>query len=192
MSIGSSWFVLIFSFPHVRFRRWKEISVWRKLRMDVFSPPQNRNFCYNSPVPHERVTTIFDIGGRQIAPATGLKPKAGSRVPRDRACGGRQNLGILGKRVSCPFRSQSRGAGKARKAPSTLRNSVLGFVVKPLTFHSEKPNTMARRVVNPRGVPSSVFFVKVLRGTYHETWFRGCAAFLSRRSGGIQIRLVRE
>ena len=155
--------------------------------MDVFSQPHNRNFCYNSTVPHERVTTIFDIGGRQIAPATGLKPMAWSRVPRDRSCGGRQNLGILGKRVSCPFSSQSRGAGKARKAPSTLRNSVLGFVVKPLTFHSEKPNTMARRVVNPRGVPSSVFFVKVLRGTCHEMGFRGCAAFFfPRRSGGIQ------
>ena len=160
--------------------------------MDVFSPPHNRNFCYNSTVPRKWSETIFDIGGRQIAPATGLKPMVGSRVPRDRACGGRQNLGILGKRVSCPFSSQSRGAGKARKAPSTLRNSVLGFVVKPLTFHSEKPNTMARRVVNPRGVPSSVFFVKVLRGTYHETWFRGCAAFLSRRSGCTQSNWCEE
>ena len=59
--------------------------------MDVFKPPHNRNFCYNSPVPRKWSETIFDIGGRQIVPATGPKPMVGSRVPRDRACGGGQN-----------------------------------------------------------------------------------------------------
>ena len=136
--------------------------------MDAFSPPHNRNFCYNSPVPRKWGETIFDIGGRQSAPAIGPKPMAGSRVPCDRALCGGQNLGILGEWAPCPFNSQSRGAGKARKAPSTLRNSVLGFVVKPLTFHDGKPNTVVRRVGTHAARSRFLFFVKVLSGTYHE------------------------
>lgn len=142
--------------------------------MDVFSPPRNRNFCYNSSVPHERGTTIFDIGGRQTAPAPGPKPTAGSRVPRDRACGGGQNLGTLGERVSRLFKIQGRGAGKARKAPSTLRNSVLGSVVKPLTFHNEKPNTMVRRVGKSHAAcPLPCFSLRFLAAPTTKHGFEG-------------------
>ena len=59
--------------------------------MDAFSPPHNRNFCYNSPVPRKWGETIFDIGGRQSAPAIGPKPAVGLRVLRDRFPGGGQN-----------------------------------------------------------------------------------------------------
>ena len=151
--------------------------------MDVFSPPHSRNFCYNSTVPHERVTTIFDIGGRQIAPATGLKPMAWSRVPRDRSCGGRQNLGILGEWAFRPFKNQSRGAGKARKAPSTLRNSVLGFVVKPLTFHNEKPDTMVRRVLFMRRALFSRFSLRFLAAPTTRRGLRVRRFSFPRRSG---------
>ena len=152
--------------------------------MDVFSPPHSRNFCYNSTVPHERVTTIFDIGGRQIAPATGLKPMAWSRVPRDRSCGGRQNLGILGEWAFRPFKNQSRGAGKARKAPSTLRNSVLGFVVKPLTFHNEKPNTMVRRVVIHAACLLPCFSLRFLAAPTTKWDFEGAPLSFRPRQGG--------
>lgn len=40
---------------------------------------------------------------------------------------------------------------------SGTRNSVLGFVVKPLTFHNEKPDTMVRRVTHTRRALFLVF-----------------------------------
>ena len=39
----------------------------------------------------------------------------------------------------------------------SIRNSVLGFVVKPLTFHNEKPSTMVRRVASTRRALYLVF-----------------------------------
>ena len=50
--------------------------------MDIFILSKRRHICYNSSVPQKRGESIFDIGGRQIAPAVG--PKPGSRIQRDR------------------------------------------------------------------------------------------------------------
>ena len=99
----------------------------------------------------------------------------GSRIPRDRHQSEGQNLGKpqLGEWASCPFTKRrtaaKRGAGNSHKGLQQLRNSVLGFVVKPLTFHNEKPDTKVRRVIFMRRALFSRFFVKVLSGTYHET-----------------------
>ena len=130
--------------------------------MDIFILSKRRHICYNSSVPQKRDESIFDIVGRQTAPAAG--PKPGSCVPRDR----------IG-RAACPHAAASTAEGKtlggarvprARlpeelrkriRRPQCIRNSVLGFVAKPLTFPNEKPNTMVRRVVS-RGVPSFLVF----------------------------------
>ena len=130
--------------------------------MDIFILSKRRHICYNSSVPQKRDESIFDIGGRQIAPAVG--PKPGSRIQRDRigraACphaaastAEGQNLG----RVALVATALPKELRKRIRRPQCIRNSVLGFVVKPLTFPNEKPNTMVRRVVS-RGVPSFLVF----------------------------------
>ena len=47
---------------------------------------------------------------------------------------------------------------------------------------------MVRRVAT-RGVPSILFFVQVLSGTYHEMGFRGCAAFFFRAEAAATSRV---
>ena len=153
--------------------------------MDIFILSKRRHICYNSSVPQKRDESIFDRGGRQIAPAVGPKPR--SCVPRDRigraACphaaaptAEGQNLGRValvatdwvGRVAPRPPTGPTVGARVPRarlpkelrkriRRPQCIRNSVLGFVAKPLTFPNEKPNTMVRRVVS-RGVPSFLVF----------------------------------
>ena len=150
--------------------------------MDIFILSKRRHICYNSSVPQKRDESIFDIGGRQIAPAVG--PKPGSCVPHDRigraACShaaastaeGKTLGGCVSSRAAAvaprPPTSPTVGARVPRarlpkelrkriRRPQCIRNSVLGFVAKPLTFPNEKPNTMVRRVVS-RGVPSFLVF----------------------------------
>ena len=140
--------------------------------MDIFILSKRRHICYNSPVPQKRDESIFDIGGRQTAPAAG--PKPGSCVPRDRigraACPHAAAFTAEGKTLGGRVSSRAAAVGarvprarlpkelrKRIRRPQCIRNSVLGFVAKPLTFPNEKPNTMVRRVVS-RGVPSFLVF----------------------------------
>ena len=105
---------------------------------------------------------------------------------------GRDDL-IAPPLVGTAFHRRLRRSGELRKRirrPQHVRNiSVLGFVAKPLTLHNEKPNTMVRRVCNHAAYPPFLFFVKVLRGTCHETGFRGCAAFLFRVKAAAPSRV---
>ena len=128
-----------------------------------------QNFCYNTDISCKRDDPIFDIGPCQLvgrAPrarrraATGHRPEAlvGSRVPRDRIRGNGQNT----------------------------RNSVLGFVAKPLTFRRKTEYSGASRIIHA-AYPLFWFFVKVLSGTCHETGFRGCAAFLFRAEAAALV-----
>ena len=170
--------------------------------MDIFILSKSRHICYNSSVPQKRDESIFDRGGRQVAPAVG--PKPGSCIPRDRigraACphaaastAEGQNLGRLalvatdwvGRVAPRPPTSPKELRRRIRR-PQCIRNSVLGFVVKPLTFHNEKSNTMVRRMFNHAAYSRFLFFVRVLSGTCHEMGFRGCAAFFLCRSGVIR------
>ena len=130
--------------------------------MDIFILSKRRHICYNSSVPQKRDESIFDIGGRQTATAVG--PKPGSCVPHDRigraacphaAASTAEGKTLVGARV--PRARLPKELRKRIRRPQCIRNSVLGFVAKPLTFPNEKPNTMVRRVVS-RGVPSFLVF----------------------------------
>ena len=96
---------------------------------------------------------IFDRGGDPQSSRHRAEAMVGARVPRDRRQSEGQNLGKpqLGEWASCPFTKRrtaaKRGVGNSHKGLQQLRNSVLGFVVKPLTFHNEKPDTKVRRVI---------------------------------------------
>ena len=141
--------------------------------MDIFILSKHQHICYNSFVPQKRDESIFDIGGRQVAPAVG--PKPGSCIPRDcigrAACPHAAAFTAEGKTLGGCVSSRAAMVGRVAPRPPTnlkelrkrirrpqcIRNSVLGFVAKPLTFPNEKPNTMVRRVVS-RGVPSFLVF----------------------------------
>ena len=93
--------------------------------MEKVISPQSAAICYNTHVPQRRNRLIFDIGGRQTAPAIGPKTarlegktpeSAGSRVPRDRF------PGELRKRI---------------RRPQHVRNSVLVLPRKPLLSTDE-------------------------------------------------------
>ena len=139
--------------------------------MDIFILSKSQHICYNSSVPQKRDESIFDRGGRQIAPAVG--PKPGSCIPRDR----------IG-RAACPHAATSTADGKtlvgARipraclpkelrkriRRPQCIRNSVLKlpgnhyysrmrqkYDVAPCGNHAAQPLSSAssRLVVVPLG-----------------------------------------
>ena len=117
----------------------------------------------------------------------------GSRVPRDRRQSQGQNLGkpqLVERLVLKPpqrINAADRGAGNSHKGFQQLRNSVLGFVAKPLTLHNEKPDTMARRVVIMRRALFSRFSLGFLEAPATRRGFEGAPlSFLPRRSGGTQ------
>ena len=147
-------------------------------------------FWYNMAVPRKRGCMFFDIGSRKLqrrpgrfcnvwgtfgpehslagqnpGVAVSLKPPptvgrddpsapplVGSRVPRDR------RSGELRKRI---------------RRPQHVRNSVLGFVAKPLTLHNEKPNTMVRRVTFTRRALFSCFSSRFLAAPATRQGFEG-------------------
>ena len=140
--------------------------------MQQFCPPQGTKVCYNASVPHQRNRTIFDIGSEARVPVgfeisfLGHRPEVsvGSRVPRDRACGNGQ--------------TQQR----------------IGFVVKPLTFHNERPDTVVRRVTSTRRALPSCFSLRFLAAptTRHDfegapLFFRAGAAISKVRCGKKEI-----
>ena len=72
-------------------------------------------------------------------------------------------------------------------ATSGKRNSVLGFVVKPLTFHNEKPDTKVRRVIFMRRALFPRFSLRFLEAPTMRRGFEGAPlSFLPRRSDGTQ------
>ena len=142
-------------------RQEGNIPIEEKSYMQKFCPSQTDMVWYNVRVPHMRDALIFDIGP----------------VTRDER---RLEFSLPSHRPEATGRARSPSA--PHPATSGTRNSVLGLVAKPLTFHNEKPNTMVRRVCNHAACPLFSFFVKVLRGTCHEAEFRGCAAFFSSAS----------
>ena len=117
-----------------------------KVHMERFYPPQTNSVWYNVRIPYTRDELIFDIdretGTEVVYSFPGHRPEVTGRVvaPRPPPRNGRARL------PSAP-----------PPATSGTRNSVLGFVVKPLTFHNEKPSTMVRRVVSTRRALFLVF-----------------------------------
>ena len=164
--------------------------------MENLEPHKREEFWYNINVLRERDDLIFDIGllaGRSrrklihsVCEASGLvrsrigqnpssavlikppptegcdehiaPPMVGSRVPRDR------RPGELRKRI---------------RRPQQVRNSVLGFVAKPLTLHNEKPNTMVRRVAITRRTLFSCFSLRFLAAPATRRDFEGAPHFFS-------------
>jgi len=61
----------------------------------------------------------------------------------------------------------------------TVRNSVLGFVAKPLTFHNEKLNTMVRRVSFTRRTLFSCFSLRFLAAPATRRNFEGSPLLFS-------------
>ena len=106
--------------------------------MQKFCPSQTDMIWYNVRVPHMWDALIFDIG-----PVTRDERRLEVSLPshRPEATGG-PRLSRPNGRAVAPRPPQPKATGK--------RNSVLGFVVKPLTFHNERPNTMVRRVASTR------------------------------------------
>ncbi len=110
--------------------------------MDIFILSKRRHICYNSSVPQKRDESIFDRGGRQIAPAVG--PKPGSCVPRDRigraacphaaATAEGQNLG-RGTRPACP---PSQGTAETHPTPAVHTQQRIGFRGKASNFSERK------------------------------------------------------
>ena len=133
--------------------------------MQQFYPPQGTHVCYNASVPHQRDVMIFDIGPETRVPVVletsfpGPRPEVsvGSRVPRDRV----------------------RGNGQTQQR--------IGFVVKPLTFHNERPDTVVRRVTSTRRALLSCFSFRFLAAPTTRQDLEGAPlSFLPRRSGGTR------
>lgn len=115
-----------------------------KVHMKRFCPSQTNLVWYNVRIPYKRDESIFDIG-----PVTRDERRLEFSLPsyRPEASGGLRLSRPIGRRdPSTP-----------PPATSGKRNSVLGFVVKPLTFHNEKPSTMVRRVASTRRTLYLVF-----------------------------------
>ncbi|MBR3222072.1 MAG: hypothetical protein IKF72_07540 [Kiritimatiellae bacterium] len=125
--------------------------------------------CYNTPVLRKRGELIFDIGGRQIvAPATGPKP----------AVADGKTSGDTAAHISCANRPEE--LRKRIRRPQHVRYiSVLGFVVKPLTFQNEKPNTMVRRVYHTRRTFFSRFSLRFLEAPSTRRDSEGAPLFIS-------------
>ena len=146
--------------------------------MDDFYAPQGKRICYNKLVLRKRDDPIFDIGPCQLV---GRAPRA-----RRRAATGHRLEATGWLRMSRPTgRARTPCAPRCGNGQNT-RNSVLGFVAKPLTFRRKTEYGGASRVIHA-AYPLFWFFVKVLSGTCHETGFRGCAAFLSRAEAAALV-----
>ena len=146
--------------------------------MEDFDMSQGKRICYNKHVSRKRDNPIFDIGPYQSVGCA-------SRARRRAATGHRlEATGWL--RMSRPTgRARTPCAPRCGNGQNT-RNSVLGFVAKPLTFRRKTEYGGASRVIHA-AYPLFWFFVKVLSGTCHETGFRGCAAFLSRAEAAALV-----
>ena len=142
--------------------------------METFCPPQTNLFWYNVRIPYTRDESIFDIG-----PVTRDERRLEFSLPsyRPEASGGLRLWRPIGRRDPSP----------PPPATSGKRNSVLGFVVKPLTFHNEKPDTKLRRVIFMRRALFSRFSLRFLAAPTMRRGFEGAPlSFLPRRSGGTQ------
>ena len=139
---------------------------------------KSRNFCYNTPVSRKR-DLLFDIGGRQSAPAIGPKPTwVDGKTPV-----GRDDL-IASPLVGRDHRARRSGELRKRiRRPQHIRNSVLGFVAKPLTLHNEKPSTMVRRVSFTRRALYSCFSLRFLAAPATRRNFRVRRFSIPRQSG---------
>lgn len=142
-----------------------------KLHTENFVCPNGRIFCYNGGVPQKRDALIFDMGF--LAAETGLTcfrkrgtirptswtrgcpqppPSRGQNLREGRACRDRKVGRVAPQPPTVPEE-----LWKRIRRPQHVRNSVLGFVVRPLTFHNEKPSAMVRRVVSTRRTLYLVF-----------------------------------
>ena len=74
----------------------------------------------------------------------------------------------------------------------SIRNSVLGFVVKPLTFHNEKPDTMVRRVVTMRRALFSRFSLRFLAAPTMRRGFEGAPLSFFRAEAAASNRIGAE
>ena len=80
-----------------------------------------------------------------------------------------QNLGALGERASRPFKSQSRGAGKARKAPSTYATAYCRSIENFAKVKSKRDTKVALRGQVPRGVSSDHVYSQAFRDAFNRT-----------------------
>ena len=136
---------------------------------------------------------ILDRGEDSQSPRYRAEAMVGSCIPCDRRQSRSQNLGKpqLGEWASRPLtkrrKAADRGVGDSHKGLHQLRNSVLGFVVKPLTFHNEKPDTKVRRVLFMRRTLFPRFSLRFLEAPTMRRGFEGAPlSFLPRRSDGTQ------
>ena len=88
-----------------------------------------------------------------------------------------------------PIHDHDRHSGELRKRilrPQHVRNSVLGFVAKPLTLHNEKPSTMVRRVAFTRRALYSCFSLRLLAAPATRRNFEGAPLFFSVQGGSTR------
>ena len=78
------------------------------------------------------------------------------------------------------------GAAVSQPGLQNVRNSVLGFVAKPLTLHNEKPNAMVRRVAITRRALFSCFSLRLLAAPATRRDFEGAPLFFSAQGGGTR------
>ena len=124
--------------------------------MEINSQHGSKPFCYNTHIPHGR-DLLFDI------------------VPNSRILV-RPNFHCLEYRPEVAMMEGRTPYGELRKRirrPQQVRNSVLGFVAKPLTLHNEKPNTMVRRVTFTRRALFSCFSSRFLAAPATRQGFEG-------------------
>ena len=119
--------------------------------MDIFRLSKSQHICYNSSVPQKRDESIFDIGGRQTAPAVG--PKPGSCVPHD--CIGR---------AACPHAAASTAEGHTQQ-----RIEASG---KPLLF-TDEAKIRCCAVWQSRGATSFFCFIQARSGASRKQGFEG-------------------
>ena len=130
--------------------------------MEKTDSAQNAAICYNAHVSRRR-DLLFDI------------------VPNSRILV-RPNFHCLEYRPEVAMMEGRTPYGELRKRirrPQQVRNSVLGFVAKPLTLHNEKPNAMVRRVAITRRTLFSCFSLRFLAAPATRRDFEGAPLFFS-------------
>ena len=140
---------------------------WKYPCGGVFHMDKSEIICYTMRVLRKRGEPIFDID-----PGAREERKSGFSFPGQR-----------------PEPTMARSASAPCGGGQNIRNSVLGFVAKPLTFHNEKPDTVVRRVVSTRRTLFSSFSSRFLAAPATKRDFEGAPLSFSapkRRHSAIQ------
>ena len=162
--------------------------------MVVFCQHKSNEICYNIYVVRKRGELIFDIGSGDktvLDCFVALEPSARS-TGRARSQSAPYRGWTAKPRASRADKAAERGAEESHPGLRHVRNSVLGFVAKPLTFHNEKPNTMVRRVAITRRTLFSCFSLRLLAAPATRRVSRVRRFSFPRRCGGTSAKLARK